>query len=148
MTTAAGHEADSGHEAESGHIEVDELADLGEGLLDRDRAAQVRAHLVDCGRCRDTAAALEAVQQQLASAPPVQMPGHVFARLQASLESEQRRREAAELRRTAGPLSGPGLPSIRDPYSNAPSYDDSKYQPERRTAHTHGPSSANDPDED
>jgi hypothetical protein len=76
------------------------------------------------------------------------MPDEVFARLQAGLESEQQRREDADLRRTAGRLSGPGLPSTRDPYSSAPSYDDSKYQPDRQIAHTHGPSSAPDPDDD
>lgn len=120
-----------------GHIDVDELADAAEGLLTPDRQQAVDSHLGGCPDCRATAAALTEVHQLLRDAPPIPMPTEVFARLQAGLEAEQRSRESARAR-TSGPLTGPGTPSSPDPYSKGPSYDNSKYQPGKHRARSHG----------
>ena len=60
------------------HLDADALADLEEGLLDRDHVAAARAHVAGCPRCRDELAALTGVRELLAGAGEVEpMPADV-----------------------------------------------------------------------
>ena len=93
------------------HIDLDELADAGEGLLSAERTSEVDAHLAACGECRGRADELAGVSQQLAHAATASMPDAVFAQLQRALTDEQTRREA-----TTDPL--PATPPTGAPYAD------------------------------
>lgn len=126
MTTASTTGGPTGPTA--GHLDIDELADAGEGLVAPDRRHHIDAHLARCDSCRATADALTEVHDLLAAEPSVPMPDAVFSRLQAGLEAEQRNQEAQNSR-SADTLSGPGRPAAPDPYGTGPTYDDGKFQP-------------------
>lgn len=76
------------------HVTIDELADADEQLLPPARAADVPAHLDDCGDCRELAAALARTCQALAADPAPPMPAAVFERLQSVVAAESARRSS------------------------------------------------------
>lgn len=69
----------------SGHVELEELASLGEGLLEPVRAEAITRHLAGCTRCTGAQARLHQVAAQLRALPPEQMPAPVRQRLEAAL---------------------------------------------------------------
>ncbi|MGH3319696.1 MAG: hypothetical protein ACRDN9_05850 [Streptosporangiaceae bacterium] len=82
------------------HLELDELAELDEGLLGDERAANARGHLRDCALCRDRADQVAAVSRLLGDTPSPALPDDVADRLSATVESEVARRTVTPLRRT------------------------------------------------
>ncbi len=71
------------------HLDLDQLADLQEGLLDADAEAAAAAHVGGCAACSSDVEALAALRQELAAAPDVgPMPDDVAARLDAALAAE------------------------------------------------------------
>jgi anti-sigma factor RsiW len=74
------------------HPDVDELADLGEGLLTPSRTVEVEQHLVGCPDCTRLLAAVRSVPALLAAVPSPQMPPAAAARLEAVLDAEAARR--------------------------------------------------------
>lgn len=75
------------------HLDADALADLHEGLLAADRAADARAHLERCAECRAVEASLRAVPASLAAgAEAGAMPADVVARLDDALSRAGRDR--------------------------------------------------------
>ncbi|MFC7618414.1 hypothetical protein ACFQV2_38685 [Actinokineospora soli] len=73
---------------------VDLLADLHAGVLEPNRAADVRARVGDDPEARAVLAALDAVRTDLGAlrdAPAPPMPDHLAARLDAALAEEARR---------------------------------------------------------
>lgn len=75
------------------HLDTDALADLHEGLLAADRAADARAHLERCAECRAVEASLRAVPASLAAAAEAgAMPADVVARLDDALSRAGRDR--------------------------------------------------------
>ena len=74
------------------HLDADALADLDEGLLDRDHMASARAHVAGCPQCRAELAALTGVRERLAAAAEVEpMPAEVVARLDRALADGRHR---------------------------------------------------------
>jgi hypothetical protein len=67
------------------HISFDELAELDEGLLSPERAAEVQQHLSGCAECRERLEAIGSTKQTLGSLPPEPMPAAVKARLDRAL---------------------------------------------------------------
>jgi len=67
------------------HIDFDELAELDEGLLTPERAADVQAHLAGCAECRSRVDAIASTKQALAALPTEPMPEAVQARLDRAL---------------------------------------------------------------
>jgi hypothetical protein len=78
------------------HYDFEILAELAEGLLDVDTAAQVREHLAVCDPCGETLADLAAVREMLAAVPVPAMPMGVALRIDKALSIE------AETRRDGG----------------------------------------------
>lgn len=75
------------------HLDADALADLHEGLLAADRAADARAHLERCPECRAVEASLRAVPASLAAAAEAgAMPADVVARVDDALSRAGRDR--------------------------------------------------------
>ena len=75
------------------HLDADALADLHEGLLAADRAADARAHLERCAECRAVEASLRAVPASLAAAAEAgAMPADVVARVDDALSRAGRDR--------------------------------------------------------
>lgn len=75
----------------AGHPEVDEIADLAEGLLLPPRSADVERHLDGCGLCSDVRASLEEIRGLLDAVPePAHMPADVVDRIDAALAAEGR----------------------------------------------------------
>lgn len=71
------------------HPDVIEIADLAEGILPAERAAQVRAHLDSCADCADVLVSLQEISGLLAELPePEAMPSDVAARIDAALAAE------------------------------------------------------------
>ncbi|GAB3917390.1 hypothetical protein GCM10011575_31860 [Microlunatus endophyticus] len=89
------------------HIGLEELADRSEDLLSPERTAEIDAHLAGCDQCRSDAAALAEVQGLLADAPATSMPDDVFARLQETIEDQQRGRASEQSRHATGNHPGP-----------------------------------------
>lgn len=75
-------------EAATGHLSMDEIADLGEGLLTDEQASAARDHLAGCVECSDRASALDATTSALKGLGPVAMPADVAARIDAALAAE------------------------------------------------------------
>ncbi|MBW1598818.1 zf-HC2 domain-containing protein [Streptomyces sp. JJ38] len=76
-----------------GHPEVEEIADLAEELLAPRDAERLRAHLAECGPCRDIRVALDEVHGALSTLPdPGPMPGEVADRIDAALAAEAAQR--------------------------------------------------------
>ena len=78
------------------HYDFEILAELAEGLLDVDTAAQVREHLAVCDPCGESLADLAAVREVLAAVPVPAMPMGVALRIDKALGAE------AETRRQGG----------------------------------------------
>lgn len=77
--------------ADDGHPEVDELADLAEGLASPARSQQLHRHLDDCATCREIREALDGVRGLLGSLPePAPMPADIAGRIDAALAAEAR----------------------------------------------------------
>jgi hypothetical protein len=72
----------------------DLLADLDAGVLDDDRAAQVRAAAAEDARATAVLAAFAATRADLAALPEPDVPAGVAARWDAALAAEAGRREA------------------------------------------------------
>ncbi|WP_431780549.1 anti-sigma factor family protein [Streptomyces chumphonensis] len=116
------------------HPEVEDIADLAEGLLAPEHAVQVRAHLQRCRPCSEVRDALAAVQGELRELNvPEPMPEDVVARIEAALSSEAAQpprpavrspkpsadpgshvsRETRRPSGTSGAATGPGRPRPR-----------------------------------
>ncbi|MET7286760.1 hypothetical protein [Streptomyces sp. NPDC005573] len=96
----------------AGHPDVDEIADLTEGLLAPDRSTDVQRHLDGCVPCADVRASLEEIQGLLAAVPsPSPMPADIVDRIDAALAVEAR-----VSRETPPPLStvAPMTPEVRE----------------------------------
>ncbi|WP_407566239.1 hypothetical protein [Streptomyces sp. 184] len=77
--------------ADDGHPEVEELADLAEGLTSPARSQQLHRHLDECAICREIRDALDGVRGLLGSLPePAPMPAEVAGRIDAALAAEAR----------------------------------------------------------
>lgn len=73
------------------HIDLDVIAALSEGLLDRREARRARLHLHSCANCAAQAAALAevpAVLRRISRAEPPPVPAWVAERLDAALAAE------------------------------------------------------------
>ncbi|GJF34317.1 hypothetical protein KNE206_70170 [Kitasatospora sp. NE20-6] len=71
--------------AEPAHPDIDEIADLAEGLTDPAAEPALRAHLATCASCADTLAALSEVQDLLSSVDTPPMPDDVALRIDTAL---------------------------------------------------------------
>ncbi|MFF0725033.1 anti-sigma factor family protein [Streptomyces sp. NPDC004134] len=77
--------------ADDGHPEVEELADLAEGLASPARTQQLHRHLDECATCREIQEALDGVRGLLGSLPePAPMPADIAGRIDAALAAEAR----------------------------------------------------------
>ncbi|AUH41876.1 hypothetical protein [Streptomyces sp. CMB-StM0423] len=77
--------------ADDGHPEVEELADLAEGLTSPARTQQLHHHLDACATCRESREALDGVRGLLGSFPePAPMPADIAGRIDAALAAEAR----------------------------------------------------------
>ncbi|MEO3765767.1 hypothetical protein [Streptomyces sp. B5E4] len=77
--------------ADDGHPEVEELADLAEGLASPARSQQLHHHLDECATCREIQEALDGVRGLLGSLPePGPMPAEIAGRIDAALAAEAR----------------------------------------------------------
>jgi hypothetical protein len=85
------------------HPELDTLADLHAGALDRASAERVRPHVSSCALCTGVLAALDTVRRELHERPSPPMPAAVATRLDATL---------AELRRGEVPAAGRPAPDL------------------------------------
>jgi hypothetical protein len=74
------------------HPDVDELADLAEGLLESSRAATLETHVHGCTGCAGLLDAVRAVPALLADIPTPPMPPEAAGRLEAVLRAEATRR--------------------------------------------------------
>jgi hypothetical protein len=96
------------------HLDADALADLDEGLLDRDHVASARAHVAGCPRCRAELAALTGVRERLAAAAEVEpMPAEVVARLDRALAGVAAEPASTAVTRSVIPLREPPRSSPR-----------------------------------
>jgi hypothetical protein len=77
------------HTDRNAHPDVIEIADLAEGILPGERAAQVHRHIAACADCADVLASLQEIGGLLAELPePGPMPSDVAARIDAALAAE------------------------------------------------------------
>lgn len=91
----------------TGHPDVDEIADLTEGLLAPSRSADVRRHVDGCEMCADVRASLEEINGLLGSLPePSPMPDDVARRIDAAL--------AAEAEATTGAPAAPAAAEVAE----------------------------------
>lgn len=96
------------------HLDSDALADLEEGLLDRDHVASARAHVAGCPRCQAELAALTGVRERLAAAADVgPMPADVVARLDQALAGVAAEPASTAVTRSVIPLREPQRSSPR-----------------------------------
>ena len=96
------------------HLDADALADLDEGLLDRDHMASARAHVAGCPQCRAELAALTGVRERLAAAAEVEpMPSEVVARLDRALAEVATEPASTAVTRSVIPLREPQRSSPR-----------------------------------
>jgi hypothetical protein len=96
------------------HLDADALADLDEGLLDRDHMASARAHVAGCPQCRAELAALTGVRERLAAAAEVApMPDEVAARLDRALAEVATEPASTAVTRSVIPLREPRRSSPR-----------------------------------
>lgn len=90
------------------HLDADALADLDEGLLDRDHMASARAHVAGCPQCRAELAALTGVRERLAATADVEpMPAEVIARLDRVLADVATEPASTAVTRSVIPLREP-----------------------------------------
>ena len=98
------------------HLDADALADLDEGLLDRDHMASARAHVAGCPQCRAELAALTGVRERLAAAAEVEpMPAEVVARLDRALAEVATEPASTAVTRSVIPLREPQRSAPRGP---------------------------------
>jgi hypothetical protein len=96
------------------HLDADALADLDEGLLDRDHVTSARAHVAGCPQCRAELAALTGVRERLAAAAEVEpMPAEVVARLDRALAGVAAEPASTAVTRSVIPLREPQRSSPR-----------------------------------
>jgi hypothetical protein len=96
------------------HLDTDALADLDEGLLDRDHMASARAHLAGCPRCQAELAALTGVRERLAAAAEAEpVPAEVVARLDRALAGVAAEPASTAVTRSVIPLREPQRSSPR-----------------------------------
>jgi hypothetical protein len=96
------------------HLDADALADLDEGLLDRDHLASARAHAAGCPQCRAELAALTGVRERLAAAAEVEpMPAAVVARLDRALADVATEPASTAVTRSIIPMREPQRSSPR-----------------------------------
>ncbi|GAA2676933.1 hypothetical protein GCM10010400_44720 [Streptomyces aculeolatus] len=77
--------------SDDGHPEVEELADLSEGLTSPARSQQLHRHLDECATCREIQEALDGVRGLLGTLPdPGPMPAEIAGRIDAALAAEAR----------------------------------------------------------
>jgi hypothetical protein len=70
------------------HLDLDQLAELDEGLLGPEGATRASEHLATCPECRQQQLRLESARAELAAAPPVgPVPDDVADRLDAALSA-------------------------------------------------------------
>src|SRR3954467_4741780 len=73
------------------HPDVMEIADLAEGILSPEQAAEVHAHVESCVECGEVLASLQEIRGLLGELPePEPMPADVAARIDAALAAETR----------------------------------------------------------
>lgn len=73
------------------HPDVIEIADLAEGILSTERAAEVRTHIDSCAQCADVLASLQEISGLLGGLPePEPMPLDIAQRIDAALAAESR----------------------------------------------------------
>lgn len=77
------------------HLNLDQIADLQEGLLDGHSGTLARAHLGACEQCRTGAAALLDVRERLSAVTTGPMPVDVASRLDEALLDQARAAAAA-----------------------------------------------------
>ncbi|MBA2561138.1 MAG: hypothetical protein H0V07_14865 [Propionibacteriales bacterium] len=79
------------------HPSLDDLADLHEGLLPKERADELSGHLASCGVCASAVASFDEVEAMLATAgsTPLTMPDPVAASLDEALRRAGVERSAA-----------------------------------------------------
>lgn len=78
-----------GFPAPPGHPDLETLADLDAGVLDRATSSRLRAHLVNCSRCQTELAGLGDIRAMLRDLPTPPMPATVEERIFAALASER-----------------------------------------------------------
>jgi anti-sigma factor RsiW len=66
------------------------LSDYVDGTLDERSRIEVEAHLSSCERCRAVVADFSAIRQAALSLEPALPPAHVWTKLSAAFEAEQR----------------------------------------------------------
>jgi anti-sigma factor RsiW len=95
------------------HLDLDQLADLDEGLLEPTRTEEATEHLAGCAQCRDRRSTLDAVRRSLAAAPPVgPLPPAVADRVDEALRAAAL--EPADEPADATPVAAPTvMPSPR-----------------------------------
>jgi hypothetical protein len=95
------------------HLDLDQLADLDEGLLEPTDTEEAAEHLAGCAQCRDRRSTLEAVRRSLAAAPPVgPLPPAVADRVDEALRAAAL--EPADQPAFSAPLAAPTvMPSPR-----------------------------------
>lgn len=89
------------------HPDVEELADLAEGLLGPARTTQVQGHVAGCAECAGTMAAVGRVPALLADLPAPRLPAAVAARIEAAL-AEQVRLRAGQSATSMPPAAATG----------------------------------------
>lgn len=73
------------------HPDVMEISDLAEGILQPDRAAEVKTHVASCSVCGEVLVSLREIADLLGELPePGPMPADVAARIDAALAAEAR----------------------------------------------------------
>jgi hypothetical protein len=125
-----------------GHPEVDELADLAEGLVSPARSQELHRHLDECAICREIREALDGVRGLLGSLPdPAPMPSEIAGRIDAALAAEARYAvdvSAADVsRETASPDSP--VPAPRESVSRETRPSRSRRRPAAHRADATGP---------
>lgn len=125
-----------------GHPEVDELADLAEGLTSPARSQQLHRHLDECATCREIREALDGVRGLLGSLPdPTPMPAEIAGRIDAALAAEARYAadvSAADVSRETASPDFP-VPAPRESVSRETRPSRSHRRPAAHRADTTGP---------
>ncbi|MFL6129018.1 MAG: hypothetical protein ACJ73E_08120 [Mycobacteriales bacterium] len=75
----------AGHRPVEPHPDLDTLADLDAGVLERGAADRVTAHVASCARCGQVMGALGGVRADLRALPAPPVPAAVAARLDSAL---------------------------------------------------------------
>ncbi|MFW6692587.1 hypothetical protein [Streptomyces sp. MAR4 CNX-425] len=107
--------------ADDGHPEVDELADLAEGLTSPAGSQKLHRHLDECPACRETLDALDGVRGLLGGLPdPAPMPAEIAERIDAALAAETGGADATSAAALAGAADVSRETATPDPAVPAP----------------------------